>query len=399
MQYLSADCILPVTGKPCYNSVLAIEDDGTVEGIFEKSKLEGSFYEIRYFRGILCPGFINTHCHLELSWAKGLISEGKGLDDFVRQLEEFRKSVSKNNINKAIETAALQMQQSGIIATVDIANDEHTIEYKSKNQHYFQTLVEVFGSNPTFAGLIFEKALSLKKQFEAETQHGRTSIVPHATYSLSEELFRKVVTVGNNILLSLHHQENEDENLFFLNGSGPIAERRATFNPGLSKYSGTGNRPMESISDYFNPDQKLLLVHNTVTTEQDIEFILNYFNHVFWCLCPNANLYIEHKLPDVRLLRSRGCIITLGTDSLASNQQLSILEEIKTIQKHFPEIPFTELVYWGTMNGAEFIGEENLLGSFEKGKKPGVVLIENVDIESLMLKPESTSRLIIPSGI
>ena len=70
MQYLSADCIIPVAGEPCYNSVLAIEDDGTIEGIYAKSELTDPLYEIIHYTGILCPGFVNTHCHLELSWAK-----------------------------------------------------------------------------------------------------------------------------------------------------------------------------------------------------------------------------------------------------------------------------------------------------------------------------------------
>ena len=156
---------------------------------------------------------------------------------------------------------------------------------------------------------------------------------------------------------------------------------------------------MESIAGYFNPDQKLLLVHNTASEQQDIEFVENYFSQAYWCLCPNANLYIENQLPEINLFRSNACKITLGTDSLASNRQLSIFEEIKTIQKHFPEIPLTELIRWGTMNGAEFLGLDHKLGSFGKGKNPGVVLIENADTQTLKLKPGSTSRLIIPAEL
>ena len=76
---------------------------------------------------------------------------------------------------------------------------------------------------------------------------------------------------------------------------------------------------------------------------------------------------------------------------------MNILEEIKTIQQYFPEISLSELIRWGTLNGAEFLGLEHKLGSFEKGKKPGIVLIENTDTETMKLKPESTSRLIIPA--
>ena len=399
MRYLSADCILPVSGEPCYNSVLAIEDNGTIAGIFNNTDLNSLNYEILHYSGILCPGFINTHCHLEFSWAKGLIPEGEGLDHFVRQLEKFRRSASETFALKALAVEASEMEKSGIVATADISNGNSTLEYKSKSSHYFQTFIEVFGSNPEYAIAIFEKAERLKAQFESQMPAGYVSIAPHATYSLSEELFRLISANSQSDLLSIHHQESEEENSFFMDGSGLIKARRVEFNPDIASYPGTGKRPMESISGYFNPDRKILLVHNTVSEQQDIDFIEKYFKQAYWCLCPNANLYIENRLPDIRLFRSNNCRITLGTDSLASNHQLSILEEIKTIQYHFPEFPLTELICWGTLNGARFLGIDNKLGSFEKGKNPGVVLIENADIQTLKLKPESTSRLIIPAQV
>ncbi len=399
MHYLSADCIIPVTGDVCYKSVLAVADDGTIDMIYPKSKFKSPSYKIQHFTGILCPGFINTHCHLELSWAKGLISEGKGLDTFVRKLELLRKSASGSYIQMAIEKAAHEMEQSGIVATADISNGDHTLEFKQKSNHYFQTFIEVFGSNPAFALTIFKKALALKSQFAKQQLSGEVSIVPHATYSLSDDLFKLVANSAKGNLLSIHHQENSDENQFFMDGSGAIAERRNTFNPDLTPYSGTGKHPMESIADYFKPDQKLLLVHNTVSEQQDIEFVEQYFSHAYWCLCPNANLFIENRLPDINLFRKNGCMITLGTDSLASNHQLSILDEIKTIQRHFPEITLSELLRWGTLNGASFLGLDQKLGSFETGKIPGVVLIENTDIHTLTLNPNSSSRLLITAGL
>ncbi|MEI6061426.1 MAG: amidohydrolase family protein [Bacteroidota bacterium] len=398
MQFLSADCIMPVNGDPCYNHVLVLADDGTILSIIEKSELKDSHYPIAEYRGILCPGFVNTHCHLELSWAKGLIREGMGLDHFVRQLEGLRKPVSTAQILSGIVEAALLMQMSGIIATADIANGNNTLTVKSRDRHYFHTFVEVFGSIPGRAAGIFENASHLKSQFVGVSGSEQVSIVPHATYSLSEELFRLLAADGRKGISSIHHQENEDENLFFLDGSGPIADRRKAFNPDLPAYMGTGKRPIESVSGYFDPNQRLLLVHNTFSGQKDIEFVRQYFSNPHWCLCPNANLYIENKLPDIELFRKNDCTITLGTDSLASNQQLSILEEIKTIQRHFPHIPLQELIRWGTLNGAAFLGLERKIGSFEKGKKPGVVLIENIDIQNLQLSPESTSRILISAG-
>ena len=397
MKYLSAPIIIPITSPPAYNSVLAVTDNGNIDGIYKLDELREATIEIIQYDGVLCPGFINTHCHLELSWAKGLIAEGCGLDAFVRQLENHRKTVPESKVRDAIQQAASEMLQSGIVATADIANGNQTLVFKNTTKQFFHTFIEVFGSNPSFAVFIFEKALLLKKQFAEHGFPNKVSIVPHATYSLSEELFRLISAEESLSLLSIHHQENLDEKLFFYDGSGSIADRRKAFNPDIQPFLGTGKRPMESIAGYFHHDQKLLLVHNTVSEQQDIDFVQHYFKHPYWCFCPNANLFIENRLPDIELFRTNNCTITLGTDSLASNHQLSVFDEIKTLQQHFPHIPFAELLKWGTINGAHFLGLEHQLGSFEKGKSPGIVLIENMDVQTLKLTPESTSRLIIPA--
>ena len=166
MFYLSADCIIPIEGEPCFDSVLVVENNGTINGIYTKNELTGSDKEIIHYNGILCPGFVNAHCHLELSWAKGLFTEGEGLDYFIWQLGKLRKSVSETSILTSIERAAYEMEQSGIVATADIANGNHTLDYKSKSPNYFHTFVEVFGSDPNTAKSIYNNAVNLKSQFK-----------------------------------------------------------------------------------------------------------------------------------------------------------------------------------------------------------------------------------------
>jgi len=116
---------------------------------------------------------------------------------------------------------------------------------------------------------------------------------------------------------------------------------------------------------------------------------------LFWCLCPNSNLYIEKKIPPLNLLLEEECEIVIGTDSLASNSNLSILEEIKTLQHNFPEIHLGELVKWATINGAKALGEESSFGKIEIGKKPGLLLLEDVDLQNMKLLPGSQVRRLI----
>ena len=129
-------------------------------------------------------------------------------------------------------------------------------------------------------------------------------------------------------------------------------------------------------------NNKLQLVHNTFTNQDDIFFATNYNQNLFWCFCVNANLYIENKVPNVNLFTQNNCTITLGTDSYASNWSLSIFDEIKTLHKHFPQIEWNDLLTYATLNGAKFLGVENKFGSIEKGKTPGLNLI-SVDFNSV----------------
>jgi cytosine/adenosine deaminase-related metal-dependent hydrolase len=134
-------------------------------------------------------------------------------------------------------------------------------------------------------------------------------------------------------------------------------------------------------------------------TPEDLQDLQNLPNtekeKIFLTLCPNSNRYIENKLPPVNLLHMSGFPVCLGTDSLASNRQLSIFEEINTLLEHVPELAFNELLSWATLNGARALGFENELGSFEPGKKPGVLLIEAFDFKKQTVTPESTvTRLV-----
>ena len=144
----------------------------------------------------------------------------------------------------------------------------------------------------------------------------------------------------------------------------------------------TGVNSIQSTLPKFPLSQKILFVHNTFTTQSDIQFIKsqisNLRSQIYFCTCPNANLYIENKLPDYSLFIRENVQMTIGTDSLASNWSLSILDELKTISKYFPEIPLHTLLIWATKNGADFLGL-NQLGTIEKGKKPGLNLLKNLD--------------------
>jgi cytosine/adenosine deaminase-related metal-dependent hydrolase len=99
---------------------------------------------------------------------------------------------------------------------------------------------------------------------------------------------------------------------------------------------------------------------------------------VYWCLCPNANLYIENTLPDIEMLMEENAAICIGTDSLSSNHQLCVLSELASIRQHYPGIDWETLLAWGTYNGACALQMQGIVGSIEPGKNPGIVQLQGL---------------------
>jgi cytosine/adenosine deaminase-related metal-dependent hydrolase len=136
------------------------------------------------------------------------------------------------------------------------------------------------------------------------------------------------------------------------------------------------------VLPYLKDAAKTIWVHNSFTSESDIKAVQATNTDAYWCLCPNANQYIENTMPPVQLLREQHVNIVVGTDSYASNWSLNMLDELKRIQLHNSQIPLAEMLTWITSNGARALQMEGKLGSIEIGKKPGLVLIENCSNEN-----------------
>ncbi len=365
------------TGEKLLNSeqVLITDDAGNIKDIIaEREAGEG----IQAFKGIISPGFINAHCHLELSHLKGVIPEKTGLADFVFNVIT-KRDFQEDEILDAIKTAEQQMLNCGIVAAGDICNNDISLAQKEQKNIAYYNFIEVTGWHPSVADARFVRCENILKEFLKKDLPA--SLVPHAPYSVSEKLWGNIATSFPQKVISIHNQETADEDEFFLNGSGSLTEMFKRMNIDNSFYE---KRNVRSVQTYFKKlalASSVILVHNTFMQEQDVDFINENKSSeqlISFCLCPNANLYIEDVLPPVDLLMQNNCNIIIGTDSLASNHQLNILEELKTISKKFDHIPVEMLLQWATINGAKALQIENNLGSFDKGKKPGIVLIENV---------------------
>jgi len=389
MKSFTADYVFPVYADPIKNGIVTIDDDGKIISVSDTIPDTGPPPE--RLSGIITPGFINTHCHLELSHMLGKIPTKIGLVEFIKEITKHRGAFDAGLINAAAEKADHDMYESGIVAVGDISNNNSTIAIKAKSKLHYHTFVEIFGFLPDRAEPLFDGALKLMGEFKPQS----VSITPHAPYSVSKELFRliKKYCDEHQNLLSIHNQECEDENKFFRYKLGKFTELYDFFGMDISHFKPQARNSMQSIIPLLTSKQEILMVHNTCTNLKDIYFLKRFDRKINWCFCPNANLYIEGRLPKINLFVDQGFNITLGTDSLASNQGLSILGEMQTIQHKYPAISTAKLLEWATINGAEFLGIESQKGTLETGKTPGLNLITGVN--GMNLTPESKVKRLI----
>jgi aminodeoxyfutalosine deaminase len=372
---------IKLKGKDIFNGtrllgpgkVLILQENGVVAGIVADTEAGDDVQELD---GILCPGFINTHCHLELSHMKGVIPEKTGLPAFLTQVMQSRNNVT-GDFNAIVDQAEQAMWEAGISAVGDICNSTATLVKKQQGRMYYHSFVECMGVADAGAGGRYQYSMDVLASFrEINNSRHQCSIVPHAPYSVSQTLFGLLGTTPANTPVCIHNQETAAENELFQQKTGDFLNFYRQFGMDVTGFQPTGTNSLEAYLPYFSHN-KILLVHNTFTTEQDIRFAQQQPVETWWCLCPQANLYIENRLPDIPLFRELQCNITLGTDSLASNHSLSVWEEIITIRQHFPEIPLEEILQWATFNGAKALGIADTYGSFNTGSQPGVILINH----------------------
>lgn len=360
-------------------AVLVANQQGVIEGVVGESEAGD---DIQTLRGVLSPAFINCHCHLELSHMKGFIPENTGMTDFVLNVVQ-QRHFSEEVIKEAMVKAEEEMWQNGIIAVGDICNNDLGVAKKKQPRLHYHNFIEASGFVPSVAAARFSRAREIFDAYASISSSAErsNSIVPHAPYSVSPGLFGDIVEFPGNHLLSMHNQECIAEEQLFLNRQGDFLRMYDKMNIDAGFFNATGKNSLQSVFHNFHPHQSLILVHNVTTTSSDINFLKSKNKTgpaIFLCLCVNANLYIGNGLPDINMLASSGFTMVLGTDSLASNHQLSILEEMKTIHSHYPEMELKELLQWATINGARALEMDKQLGSFEKGKRPGIVLIDTV---------------------
>ena len=334
---------------------------------------------VEFYAGIMTAGFVNAHCHVELACLQGAIPPGGGFAAFGSAVGAKRAEFTSSQMLYAIRKADRTMYEEGVDAVGDIVNDDLSFAIKRESAIRYRSFAEVFGLRA-----------SNEERCRALLAHPETSLTPHSTYSVQDASFRRVCTERGDAPLSIHFLESEGEEQLF-RGEGAMHEwyTRVGFECDFLHYGSPARRIIESVPH----DRSVLLVHNCYLSEQTIDALLTHFSvPIYWALCPRSNRYISGIEPQsVAMLRQKGCNICIGTDSPASNDSLSIIEELKC----FRGIPLEELLGWATHNGAAALGYGDTLGTIAVGRRCGIVVISGVDFSTMTLTERASARRIL----
>ena len=380
--------------EPVRNGYVEYQDDGTITGV---GVCDDPAAEELFLDGALVPGFVNAHCHVELSHLHGKFRKGTGMAGFIDQINELRDWAGPEVKTRLVKEWMDKMWADGVSAMADISNDDSSFSVKAAHPMYTRTFLEVFGSEPEMCEGVMKDVEELNAL--ADRSGIDAAPTPHSCYTMSPQLLSESAAAGlAKGYVSYHSQESQEEEELLRTGSGAMYENRKR--SGMSTPPVTGNSSLRYFLDRLAAvkqgpyDEHILLVHSVCLDQDDIDEAKKVMNNVFWAVCPLSNLFIHNALPPIHLMRKNGLDIMVGTDSLSSNDDLDIVKELICLHENFPDVPMNELFVWASRTGARFLAKDEVMGSITPGKKPGLVFVSSLD-EKGGLTADSRSKRIV----
>lgn len=392
MKRIAAQFVYTLDGRePIRNGYVEYDEaDGTILSVGVCSETED------VLPGAIVPGFVNAHCHVELSHLHKKFRKGTGMAGFIDQINELRDWAGNDVKAKLVQEWMDKMWNDGVSAMADISNDESSFDVKKAHKMYTRTFLEVFGSEPEMCDGVMKEVTTLNSLADAAGIDAAPT--PHSCYTMSPQLLSASAAAGlDRGFLSYHSQESQEEEDLLLSGSGAMYENRKR--SGMSTPPVTGESSLKYFIDRLAEakpapyEEHILLVHNVCLSQDDIEAAKAVMNNVYWAVCPLSNIFIHNALPPIPLMVENRLKVLVGTDSLSSNDDLDMVKELYCLHTNFPEVSMTTLLEWACLNGAEFL-KQDALGSLVAGKKPGVVFISNVDGNGNLTADSRSERII-----
>ena len=378
MRLVRADWIVTGDAEPIADGVVAVDDDGVIVdvGAAHEARFEGAATE--RVRGVVMPGLVNAHTHVELSALRGRVPGGGGFLPWVERLIGARVELDETDEADAIASAVAEMRAAGTAAVGEVTNGLRAVAPLARAGIAGCIFHEVFGQDlarlrDRVRGLEAELAERVPVWPSTDLAYAPA---PHTLYTLHLEVVRMIIDEcrARGRRTSLHLLEHSAERRALESGDGPVPAwlaQRSRIEPSALAWP---KKPVVDVAadvGALSPD--VVLVHLTEARPDELARVATAKSPVV--LCPRSNLFIEGKLPPLLAMREAGLEPALGTDSLASNVSLDLLAEARALRDRFPTVPARELVQMATWNGARALGLSRH-GRVARGARPGLVAIE-----------------------
>jgi cytosine/adenosine deaminase-related metal-dependent hydrolase len=384
-----ADHVLPGDAPPVADGVVVVAGrghealEGTVLDVGRAADLlpglatggAAGAPEIVRVRGVVFPGLVNAHTHLELSAMRSKVPGGRGFLGWVEALVTLRPEVQADEEAEAITAAVDELVRNGTVAVGEVTNSLSAVRTLARRGVAGCIFHEVFGQNREG---VLRRVEGLRAELHERVSPWPTpeltyAPAPHTLYTTHEDAVRALLesAAKRGTPTSLHLAEHAPERRAIEHGDGPVPAWL------LARAKQSPSWPMMPLFDYAERlgalSPSVLLVHLVDARPDELARVAAKGAPVV--LCPRSNLHIDLKLPPLLAVRSAGIEPALGTDSLASNASLDVLAEAKALLDRFPSVPAWELVRMATWGGARALGRRDL-GRLAKGARPGVLAVE-----------------------
>jgi cytosine/adenosine deaminase-related metal-dependent hydrolase len=370
--------VLPIAGPPIRNGLVAV-DHGKIVDVGQES-LPGP----RPFDGAqgrpqapgpccaILPGLINAHAHLELSWMRGQVPPAQSMPAWVERLMALRLAAGED-APAPITAAIAEMRASGTAAVGDITNSLAAWVPLAASALSAVVFLELLGFNVTDPEKLVSSAA---ERLAALTPVAllRSAIVPHAPYSVSPALLRAIARFPQEGPISVHVGESPDEMELLRSGRGGWRQLLEKFGVWAADWIPPACGPVEFLSRAGLLSERLLAVHCVQLTNEELARLAEAGATVV--TCPRSNKWVGVGAPPVERFYAAGVRVAIGTDSLASVEDLNMFNEIAAVRALAPGVPASRILKSATLDGATALGFRRELGSIEPGKRAELIAVD-----------------------
>jgi aminodeoxyfutalosine deaminase len=321
--------------------------------------------------GVLMPGLVNAHCHLELSHLGGLAERAPaGFVPWVESLMAQRGLTGPDEVRAATRRAIRQLESTGTVAVGDVSNGLAHLDLLEESHLHAVVFYELLGWDPARAETILAAASDVMTIAARPELRTRVKIAAHAPYSVSPELLAGIVRRGGPA--AMHLAESPDETRFLAQGDGEwrsFLDRRGL---GHVPFAAPGVSPIVHVDEMGGLREGMVAAHCVQVDESDCALLAKRGAHV--AICPRSNRSLRVGMAPVRRLLDAGVRLCLGTDSLASAPTLDLMADMALLQSQFPELAPGVIVRMATLGGAEALGLPEL-GAIEPGRSADLAFV------------------------